>query len=262
MLKKFLPLLTAAAFLQSCSKSINDNHQITEQALSTSTNRSPGGVDLQAGLIAYYPFNSNANDIGRKFDGSVQGATLTTDRFGKKNKAYSFDGINDYIYVPNMNQTYFDNKNFSISLWVSFRNFNSDFPHLLWGENGYLVFYAIGGSNSDYYSDKIGFYMNEANTPYNTANGGVQSYSKVSINDWHNVIIIKDGSQVKLYIDGAFSNSGTYYTTGLSLVAGKGLYFGTAAQSGYTFYLDGKLDDIRIYNRALQVTEVINLSQN
>lgn len=165
------------------------------------------------------------------------------------------------IYIPNIDQSYFDNKNFSISLWTSFRNFNSDYPHLMWGENGYLVFQANGGSNDPYYYGKIGFYMNEANTPYNSQNGNVGSYSPVSTNDWHHMVIVKDGSQVRMYIDGAFSNSGTYYQTGRSLVAGNGLYFGTAAQSGFTFYLDGKLDDIRIYNRALQVSEVIYLSQ-
>ena len=52
------------------------------------------------GLVAYYPFNGNANDESTDgHDGTVYGATLTTDRFGNSNSAYSFDGINDYICV-------------------------------------------------------------------------------------------------------------------------------------------------------------------
>ncbi|MGD8780851.1 MAG: hypothetical protein PVH88_18035 [Ignavibacteria bacterium] len=50
------------------------------------------------GLIAYYPFNGNANDeSGNGKNGIVLGAALTTDRFGSTNKAYTFDGVNDAI---------------------------------------------------------------------------------------------------------------------------------------------------------------------
>ena len=49
-------------------------------------------------LVAYYPFNGNGNDnSGYGNHGTVNGATLTTDRFGNVNSAYYFDGINDYI---------------------------------------------------------------------------------------------------------------------------------------------------------------------
>ncbi|MGK5093982.1 hypothetical protein WDW89_18465 [Deltaproteobacteria bacterium TL4] len=53
------------------------------------------------GLVAYYPFNGNANDeSGNWNNGTVNGATLTTDRHGNANKAYSFDGADDYINIP------------------------------------------------------------------------------------------------------------------------------------------------------------------
>ena len=54
------------------------------------------------GLVAWYPFNGNANDSsGNGNNGTVSGATLTTDRFGNPGKAYSFNGTNAYISVPN-----------------------------------------------------------------------------------------------------------------------------------------------------------------
>ncbi len=53
-------------------------------------------VDLDNGLVAYYPFNGNANDeSGNGNDEKVNGATLATDRSGESGKAYSFDGEND-----------------------------------------------------------------------------------------------------------------------------------------------------------------------
>src|SRR5256885_2481165 len=54
--------------------------------------------DLTNGLIAYYPFNGNANDeSGNGHTGVVFGATLTVDRLGRAARAYSFNGTNNYI---------------------------------------------------------------------------------------------------------------------------------------------------------------------
>jgi hypothetical protein len=56
------------------------------------------------GLVGWWPFNGNANDeSGNGNNGTVNGATLTTDRNGVANSAYSFDGVNDYIDVGNAN---------------------------------------------------------------------------------------------------------------------------------------------------------------
>ena len=50
------------------------------------------------GLVGWWPFNGNANDeSGNGNNGTVNGATLTSDRFGTNNKAYLFDGVDDKI---------------------------------------------------------------------------------------------------------------------------------------------------------------------
>lgn len=57
-------------------------------------------ADLNDGLVAYYPFNGNANDESDNGNhGIVSGAILTADWFGNANSAYSFDGVDDYILV-------------------------------------------------------------------------------------------------------------------------------------------------------------------
>jgi hypothetical protein len=69
------------------------------------------------GLVAWYPFNGNANDeSGNGNNGTVNGATLTTDRFGNVGKAYGFDGIDDYINCGNSSA--FNQNNISVSVWV------------------------------------------------------------------------------------------------------------------------------------------------
>src|ERR1039458_3447594 len=50
-------------------------------------------------LVSYYPFNGNANDMAGTNNGTVQGATLTKDRFNKANSAYYFNG-NSWIETP------------------------------------------------------------------------------------------------------------------------------------------------------------------
>ena len=71
------------------------------------------------GLVAYYPFDGNANDdSGNGNNGTVNGATLTTDRFGNANSAYSFDG-QSYIRVPHTNMLNFGTGDYSLSVWAN-----------------------------------------------------------------------------------------------------------------------------------------------
>ena len=93
MFKKFLSLFAAIVICQSCTKSINDNPQISPVNLdfktSVNISNSTTSVNLKQGLIAYYPFNGNANDAsGNNNPGTVNGAILTKDRFFKKSSNF------------------------------------------------------------------------------------------------------------------------------------------------------------------------------
>src|SRR5450631_3327069 len=72
---------------------------------------------LTNGLVAYYPFNGNANDAsGSGINGTVNGATLTQDRFGIANAAYSFNGANNYISFAGVPTSQVDN--WTMTAWV------------------------------------------------------------------------------------------------------------------------------------------------
>ena len=61
-----------------------------------------GQVNLDSGLVAYYPFNGNANDESSNNNhGTEMGAILTSDRFGNDSAAYEFNGTSSYISIPN-----------------------------------------------------------------------------------------------------------------------------------------------------------------
>ena len=72
---------------------------------------------IHRGLIAYYPFNGNANDeSGNGKHGVVLGATLATDRFGVANRNYHFSGTNQWIYANNIPEP--TNNSFTWSCWI------------------------------------------------------------------------------------------------------------------------------------------------
>ncbi len=79
------------------------------------------------GLVGWWPFNGNANDeSGNGNNGTVNGATLTADRFGNANQAYGFD-LNQSITSSIQNSS-----SYSISIWVNMSDFfgnpSSPFP--------------------------------------------------------------------------------------------------------------------------------------
>ena len=74
--------------------------------------------DLNSGLVAYYPFNGNADDeSGNGNNGTVNGATLATDRNGNADSAYSFDGNDDSVEVTDLREI--DITAFTASLWIN-----------------------------------------------------------------------------------------------------------------------------------------------
>lgn len=88
--------------------------------------------------MACYPLNVNANDESSNGNnGTVNGATLTTDRFGKANSAYNFNGSNFIAVYPNQ----FKNLTFTYKTWVKLDNLPAE------GDNNCLI--TVGGNGGD-----------------------------------------------------------------------------------------------------------------
>ncbi len=194
---------------------------------------------LEEGLIAYYPFNGNANDeSGNNHHGTVYGATLATARFGNPNSAYSFDGIDDYVEIPDHVDFNFGIGGFTVSLWIK-----TDAT-------------TTGGIGRDDILAKrdptiSGFAISTRN------NRGVflvgpsgECYGSSVLNDgeWHHIVGTRDDSNnILLYVDNVVECTGTNnenVDTDYKVFIGK---HGTRNES----YFDGLIDDVRIYNRAV-----------
>jgi hypothetical protein len=148
------------------------------------------------GLVGWWPFNGNANDeSGNGNNGTVNGATLTTDRFGVANKAYSFDGVDDFIEFGDI-QSLNNSNAFSVSVFFNYNNFPS-FPN-----DWYTV--VADGSYADLdgwgiliKSDQI--LMRELDN----FNGLVLNYN-FSLNNWYHIAATCESDSIKLFINGQF----------------------------------------------------------
>ena len=208
------------------------------------------------GLVAYYPFNGNAKDeSGNGHDGTVFEASLTSDRFGNANKAYSFNGSSSYIVVPNSDSLLPQNGSFTIAGWLYVTTLDS-------GIETWLL--DIDDGNSDY--SGYGFYLIHSDTTLDTYwhyddawTHHTDTYGKFTLNHWNFVAAIFDRSNntALLYLNGILTDTKSIDTN--SITAWSDLYFGKRRYISAGSALVGKMDDIRMYNRALSAGEVSSL---
>ena len=106
-------------------------------------------IDLQSGLIAYYPFSGGTNDLSGNGHNAINvgNAMLTTDRFGNLNSAYYFDGIDDYLKVSDANGS-FSSPRFSLVLWFQTE---SDALQNLVGKRSFTNSSGSGGSQYQFF---------------------------------------------------------------------------------------------------------------
>jgi uncharacterized protein (TIGR02145 family) len=209
------------------------------------------------GLVGWWGFNGNAQDgSGNGNHGTVNGATLTTDRFGNQNGAYSFDGINNSITVAD-NQS-LRPSTISISVWVLSNNFINDGgciisktqPGTAQGEQYILGHDNLGSANFQIKRNSgcaPGVNWQYLNTSQNT----------ILNSNWEHIVCTYDGITMKFYKGSALINSFVPQPGGIDNCAGGSLNIGRYWQS--QFHYNGKIDDIGIWNRALTQYEITNL---
>ncbi len=218
------------------------------------------GSSASDGLVAYYPFSGDANDAsGNGHDGVVNGATLTSDRFGSDNAAYSFDGVNDYIEVPS--DSGFTMSEISISAWIWMdRDIGNEQARIVNRQNtsGGLEAWGLEIFGEDYAGSGPG---NQLVLHANTGSEAANTVSTTSLDagQWYHVVGTSDGQEIHLYINGVLDTTAPApgpldQSNSADVVMGK---TGTGPQH----YFPGIIDDLRIYNRALSETEVVALCQ-
>ncbi len=222
-----------------------------------------------SGLAGYWPFNGNANDeSGNGNNGTVNGATLTSDRNGVANKAYSFDG-SDWIEVMN-STTIQPSTAFSISAWVfvesSQPSLGGNYTRIISKNHSeaqnFATYQLITGLNTGY--GKAGVCIRTGSGISAAGNNGIYTWTGATnnlIGQYQLIVGTYNGSELKIYQNGVLSSS-LNYTGNLFYDSGK-LWFGRgksgASAPGTDMFFNGKIDDIGIWNRALTQTEITTL---
>ncbi|MBT4639257.1 MAG: hypothetical protein HN929_04130, partial [Chloroflexi bacterium] len=212
---------------------------------------------IPSGLVSYYPLKGNENDgSGQGNHGTLSNtnaSTLSTANVvSESGSAYDFDGSDDYIEIDNPIED-----DFSLSVWLKTSQ-TSGAANTNW-YLGKAVLETYTGTLYKHFGMTIG---NAGEILYgNTKDDGTGNTltgSAVNDNEWHNITVTRSKSlgTAKLYIDGTESASSTSAGS-LSLNTATLIQIGRQDSAGQ--YYDGGLDEIRIYNRPINTTEIARL---
>lgn len=228
------------------------------------------------GLVAYYPFNGNANDeSGNGNHGTVNGATLSSNRNGDDNSAYDFQVLDwdagnnggDYIYIPHSSE--FNFESFTLSAWVYRKSAGaSNSPQHLTimrkfeegynNPNGESWHFDIAHGTDNGGSILIGRVIEQSPSP--AINFECASTNTIIEREWTNVIMTYSDKTIKTFINGVESCSSTNNNITLNTLGTSGISIGMSIQAnGNWGPFDGSIDDIGIWDRALTEEEIQNL---
>ena len=198
---------------------------------------------LTEGLVGWWKFDETDGGVAYDSSGNGNEGNLTNGPTwveGKIGGALSFDGVNNYVQIPNM-QSFFSNAA-SFTSWVKVMSYNVP------NEQGLAVFGV--GQNLHYpYSGNSQLYINILRSINRVPN--IQT--TVNFSDWHHVSITTQNNGYWVMYHNS-SQISRVDAEPLSLPNNKS--FGRSVYDSSFRYLNGLLDDIRIYDRALSAVEV------
>lgn len=210
--------------------------------------------NLLSGLVAYYNFDANANDIHTyKYNGSVTGADLDTNIYRNGAGSYYFNGA-DYITANSIvtvkNGLFADN--FTICAWVN-----------LTSKSGNHVSFSIGKDDNNYYQmtflDASPDLMKD-----NAYDGGASNDAQLAwynTNNWHFICTVRDtnGLLIGFYVNGTATGTVTAsdsvdFSDFTQFIIGA-LYY----SSSYVSNWDGNIDEVMLWNRTITHTDISNI---
>ncbi len=223
------------------------------------------GSSLNSGLIGLWSFNGtdltdqvydrSGNGHNGYFSG---GATSTAKTTGKIGQAINFDGVNDTVLIAHSSLLDLDmNESATFSFWVNKRSASANAGPIYKrtsGSPGYNIDILTTGAVSFAIGDLFSNNNKISNDTSTTMN----------LNEWYHVVVTYDGSisstGIKIYFNGvlqSMTNAFDGYGGGSS---SNGFDFSLGArESGTSRLLDGKMDEVRFYNRVLTTSEIKQL---
>ena len=214
------------------------------------------GQGLNDGLVAYYPFNGNANDeSGNGNDGNLTGGP--TWKTGKIGGALSFDGVDDGVDIFK----YTISSAFTYSFWAKPSSDTNTFSESLNANTSSLGNHRMilkGPQPLGFpKSSNAGFGISIGKNCIYAIAHSQDLYSPIlvsqaSFSDWSSFTFIVNNNTPTLFVDGVFIKNGLNPNRTLHLIARSGVAVGSGEYGSY----HGLIDDVRVYDRALSAAEV------
>jgi len=224
---------------------------------------------LKLGLIAYYPFNNSAVDAsGNGNDGVATNVVATTDRLGNSNAAYYFknDGVSDssWVTVKDKPSLRLSGTDFTINTWVKITQYSTSYEDIIIDKKTHLSdsCWILGMTGPKQFYRSINSYgilfyavSDEGGVPI------LASKMQIDSSKWHMITIryTISNHQTSMYIDGILNNSASNVpmpgaNNNADIYIGKD----NPLDSGGDNFI-GKINDIRIYTRAISLNQITQL---
>lgn len=196
-------------------------------------------VDPPTGLIAWWSGDGHSFDTAGSHHGTLIGdASYGT---GMVQQAFSFDGAQNFVRVPDSTDWDFGTGDLTIDLWVRFDVVqNSMFIHQMQGT-------AAGGFEFDYQANLLVFAVSQFNV-------GIQRAWEPVADTWYLVAVTRTGDNFRLYVDGIQLGSEEVESAPLKNVGGP-LQIGIWQQDA-SWQMNGQIDELEIFDRALSASEI------
>ena len=224
--------------------------------------------NLKDSLVAYYNFNGGTLNDSSGYNNHIifNSAVKTTDRFGKANNAYLFDGNTTFMRVKNSPSL--NPKQISLVAMIKFNGFYrgpchgnqilkkgyQDQENGIYGLRAGLPGTPCNGPIDTTKEQIVGYY---GNTQYSSI-GAADTVDYIKPGVWMTVVFTYDGIQAKMYVDGKLKQTqiGAVPFTPNTF----DLFIGRAERPDYPYWFNGVIDELRIYKKALCEGEIKELS--
>lgn len=211
---------------------------------------SPGSACVSApqGLVSFYKGEDNALDSNSLNPGALQNGT--TFQSGQVGRAFNFDGVDDFVAVPDSNSLDIT-RDLTIEAWIR-PTTNPAFSRIVSKR-------SLDDSNAEYDVLRQG----DGRIRFSSINGGADNFvvssGTVPPNVYTHVAVTIQGSTLQFYINGALDSTRSY-NVARNATAGR-LTIGAAEAtgcggSGVCSFFGGQIDEFSIYNRAVSASEV------
>lgn len=211
----------------------------------------PSATIAPDGLVGWWSGDGNAADIS----GNGQHGILTNGAgfsLGRTGQAFDMDGVNDYVHVPHAAEHNVQTGDFTLEAWVNLRSYNPNWSFIAGKE-------SCGGANiySLYVSGTGMPFMRVNNSAQDSFYTATEPTAMVGLNQWHHLTGVKEGSELRVYLDGieagSIELSGTFGANSFPFFIGERP---TNPATSCRNLTDGMIDEVSVYNRALTNAEI------